>query len=167
VGVVSIGPVARDSIIKMLLGWPLWGVLIAGALSSFLWVSGAQLFNGHLTPVLGCIIAVPIIGGILTPERPAYTVVVFAVGSVPPLNDMPPIPIGLWPFFWAFDVLTSDLYPGKWQVLLPGVPGAFAVACSVAAVMCLPYAPLIFLGWAIRRRCGSGNRMGWDPRYRS
>jgi len=105
--------------------------------------------------LLICLIALPIIGGILTPERPAYTVVVFAFGSYPPLNDVPPIPAGLAPFVWAYDVLIRDVYPNKWQILLTGLPVVFVAACAVAAVMSILYAPLVYSGWAIRCRCGS------------
>ena len=77
--------------------WRLWGVLFTGASSSLLFEHGGGIFQTHGTLLLRCLVVLPVMGGVLTPEKPAYTVVVFAVGSVPPLNDIPPIPIGLWP----------------------------------------------------------------------
>jgi hypothetical protein len=124
----------------------LWGVLLAGLSSGMLWEHGGDVFGEHLSLLLVCLIALPVIGGFLTPERPEYTVIVFAVGSFPPLPDMGPLPIGLWPFLWVFaefDPLTPALFP---LVVL--------VTVFAAAVMCAPFLPLVYLGWAIRRRCG-------------
>jgi hypothetical protein len=78
--------------------WPGDGVLATGAFSSLLWVHGPILFRGHLTPLLLCILALPIIGGMLTPEESAYSALIFGLGSYPPLNDVPPTPIALVPF---------------------------------------------------------------------
>ena len=141
---------ACKRLIELATAWPLSGVLATGAFSSLLWVR-ADLFRGHLTLFLLCIIALPIIGGILTPEKPAYSVVVFAVGSYPPLNDVPPIPIALVPFLRTYENLTSGLHQSIWQILFHELPLMVAIASLVAVVMSVLYAPLVYLGWVMRR----------------
>ena len=116
------GVISVRRLIKLAMSWPIRGVLITGGLSCLVWVRGAYLFGGHIAPILLFIIALPIIGGMLTPEKPGYTVVVFAIGSYLPLNDVPPIPIGLLPFFRTYDVLSSGFYQSAWLVLLLGFP---------------------------------------------
>lgn len=141
--------VDRDS------AWPGNGVLATGAFSSLLWVHGPVLFRGHLTPLLLCLIALPIIGGILTPEKPVSSTLIFGLGSYPPLNDVPPIPIALVPFLRTYENLRYGLYTSIWQVLVFDLLFMVAIASVVAVVMSLFFAPLVFLGWQIRRRFGS------------
>jgi hypothetical protein len=131
--------------------WPLWGVLLSGALSSLLWVRGPELFKGHPLFLLACVVALPIVGGMSTPEHPFFTVTIFAVGSYPPLNDVPPIPVGLLPFAWAYSVVTSDMYASKWHVLLSGSVGVLAVTGIAMAVMAVLHGPLVYVGWKLRR----------------
>jgi hypothetical protein len=40
---------------------------------------------------------------------------------VPPLNDIPPIPIGLWPFS-PFFLAREELRPINWQGVITGFP---------------------------------------------
>ena len=142
-------------LIELATVWPLTGVLATGVFSSLLWVRGPDLFRGHLTLLVLCIVALPIIGGLLTPEKPAYSVIVFAVGSYPPLNDVPPIPIAVVPFLRTYENLSSGLHPNIEQVLFHDLPLMVAIASLVAVAMSVLYAPLVFLGWAMRRRRGA------------
>ena len=146
---------ACKRLIELATAWPLSGVLATGAFSSLLWVRDPNLFRGHLTPLLLCIIALPIVGGILTPEKPAYSVVVFAVGSYPPLNDVPPIPIALMPFLRTYENLTNGLHQSIWHVVFHDLPLMVAITSLVVVVMSVLFAPLVYLGWAIRRRLGA------------
>src|SRR5260370_40512832 len=87
--------------------WQLCGVLISGTVSTLLWEHGFSLFS--LTPVLLGLTALPVIGGCLTPEKPPYTIIVFAVGSILPfINDMPAVPMGYWPVGWIRVVLRGN-----------------------------------------------------------
>jgi hypothetical protein len=135
------------------LAWPLWGVLAAGILSSLLWVRGPDLFGGHRWELLSCLIAAPVAGGMLTPEKPKYTVIVFAVGSYPPLNDIGPIPPSIWPFVSIYQVLIKGEHAGILD-LITSFPFAFALAALLTALSGLLLAPLVYLGWAIRRWIG-------------
>jgi hypothetical protein len=118
-------------------------------------VHGPVLFRGHLTPLLLCLIALPIIGGILTPEKPTYSTLIFGLGSYPPLNDVPPIPVALVPFLRTYENLSYGLYKSIWQVLFFDLPLMVAITSLVAVIMSLFFAPLVFLGWQMRRRFGA------------
>ncbi|MBY0506086.1 MAG: hypothetical protein K2X03_19375 [Bryobacteraceae bacterium] len=129
---------ALEKRLALALQWRLWGVLFSGTLNALLFEHGGEAFRGHLIALVACLIVLPVIGGMLTPEKPAYTVVVFAVGSVPPWTDIPPIPIGLWPFLFA-----EGSRPVSWLIL----PAITALAVTTMAVI---YLPLVYSGWRIR-----------------
>jgi hypothetical protein len=128
------------------LKWPLWGVLTTGATAPLLVEHGSELFQGHSLLLVLLLLSLPVIGGILTPEKPEFTIVIFAVGSVPPLNDIPPIPIGLWPFLWIRDVLSGRVHITTWYAPFLMLAG---VALSIA-MMSFFVAPLVGLGWWAR-----------------
>ena len=135
----------RHSVETRVLRWPLWGVLLTGLFSALLWEHGGNILSEHLGLLLTCLIALPLIGGVLTPEKPLYTIIVFAAGSFPPLPDANPTPIGLWPFMWAL----SDPKPADAIVF----PCVILAAVVTAAVMSAGFAPLVYLGCSIRRWC--------------
>ena len=132
-----------------LLKWPLWGVLITGATAPLLVEHGSELFQGHSLLLVLLLLSLPFIGGILTPEKPEFTIVIFAVGTVPPLDDIPPIPIGLWPFLWIRDVLSGRVHITTWYAPFLMLAG---VALSIA-MMSFFVAPLVGLGWWVRGKC--------------
>ena len=138
-------------VLRTCFNWPCWGVLVTGTLSSLAWVRGPYVFRGHLWPTLAGIIVLPVVGGFLTPEKPAYTVIVFASTSCVPLNDIPPIPVAWWPLLYLCLILARALHPSDWRQLSADLGGLAEgmVACCAMAVL---YAPLVYLGWAIRRR---------------
>ena len=142
------------------LRWPLWGVLVSGTASSLLWEHGADLFSGHPAWLLLFLIGLPIIGGILTPDRPTYTIVIFAIGSFPPLSDIPPYPIGLWLLNCIRGVLSRDPYTTAWESLFIQLPIGLGLCTLALAMMSLAFAPLVYLGWCVRRKCG------WYRRFR-
>jgi hypothetical protein len=151
--VVSITAHARGKILGLALAWRLWGVLAAGVLSSLLWVRGPDLFRGHPWAFLSCLIAAPIAGGILTPEKPKYTVIVFAVGSYPALNDMGPTPPSIWLFSWIYHVLIKGEHAGVLDVIT-SFWWVFGLAALLTASSGVLMAPLVYLGWAVRRWAG-------------
>jgi hypothetical protein len=79
-------------------------------------------------------------------------VVIFAVGSFPPLNDVPLVPIGLYPFIWMRDTLSSDVQRTNWATVLTELPAVLLITVLALAVMSIAFAPLVCLGWFIRRR---------------
>ena len=133
----------------LMLHWSLWGVLLSGTISSLLFEHGSEIFREHLTTLIVCLMVLPVIGGMLTPERPAYTVLVFAIGSVPPLNDIPPIPIGLWPFF-PFLLAREEFRPIDWHEVITALPSLVAIPAVAVTLMSVVYLPLVYLGWSIR-----------------
>lgn len=80
--VVACGDQRVKRIVRRLRRWPLWGVLLTAIGGALLWERGEDLFHGFplLIPLVAWV-ALPVIGGFVTPEKPAYTVAVFAVGS--------------------------------------------------------------------------------------
>ncbi len=133
--------------------WPLWGVLLTAVASSLLWERGGDIFKEHHIWLPLFLLALPIAGGILIPEKPAYTVVIFALGSFPPLSDMPAIPIGLVPFLWIQHA-RGDLHELPHILLV-----TLLVTAVELTVMSIVFAPLVYLGWFIRcRLANSGLR---------
>jgi hypothetical protein len=111
--------------------------------------------HGNKIPDYGiafaALIALPVIGGMLTPQRPEYTVVVFATGSVPLfVFHPPPIPIGLWPIY---PLIARDDLPVNWHQWFTTLPYVTAFTLVAFGYMAGIYLPLVFLGWAIRCRC--------------
>ena len=135
--------------INLLLGWPLWGVLLNSTASALLFEHGGEMFIGHSTTLLLWLIGLPIIAGFLTPEKPPYTALVFAVGCVPPLNDMPPVPIGLWPFLWIFRILSHGPRLAAWATASAQLPFELAFPAWGIAMMFIAYPPPVYLGWTI------------------
>jgi len=92
---------------------------------------------------LACLLALPVIGGALTPREPVNTVLVFLGGSVPALDDMTPVPIGLWPFLYIWGVVHD-----------PSVPFLFPMFLAIyAAALLFTFIPsfvLVHLGWCLR-----------------
>jgi hypothetical protein len=129
-------------------------VLLTGLVSSLLWEHGGEVFRGHINTLLLCLFVLPLIGGLLTPEKPAYTAIVFAVGSYPPLDDIGPMPIGLWPFWSIYTVLSGGYHPATWHTAMVELSLMIAIPAVVAAAMSLAYVPLVYIGWTIRRRLG-------------
>ena len=69
---------------------------------------------------------------------------------MPPLNDSPTIPIGLWPFSPL--LLTREEFRLlKWHEVITALPYLVAIP----GLMSVVYLPLVYLGWRIR--CGSAN----------
>jgi hypothetical protein len=126
--------------VSRILKWPLWGVLVCGVVNSLLWERGAELFRGHPSPLLFwfSLIILPIIGGFVTTEKPLFTAFVFAFGCIPPVNDMPPMSIGLWPFYWTWAVLFGKLQPTDWYDWLKSFLFTFGFTGVSLAVMSLP-----------------------------
>lgn len=135
---------------KRVLRWPLWGVALSGVSSALLWEHRGEILKEHTTLLLFGLLALPLIGGILTPQRPAYTVVVFAVGSFPPLNDIPPVPIGIWPLQWISTALTNDSHSTAWTTVVAHLPFVLAVTALCLAAMSIAFMPLIYVGWRLR-----------------
>ena len=128
------------------LKWPLWGVLLTGSASALLW-EHPDRFRGHRFEFLFLLSILPIFGGVLTPDKPEYTCVVFAVGSIPPVGtDIPPFPIGLWLLAWLRAGLGGDVH----AFVHPFLPTAFAIAL---AMMSTAFAPMVYLGWFVRCKC--------------
>jgi hypothetical protein len=134
---------------KLILTWPPLGVLLCGLANALLYERGGQLFNGHLFPLLFCLIGLPILGGGLTHEKPHFTIAILTFGSILPLNDTPPISIGLAPFYWTWAALREGTQP-TWATLMVVFPISLAFAIVAVAVMFVPYSILVLLGWAAR-----------------
>ena len=137
--------------------WPLWGVLLTGAVSSLLCVRASELLTGRLALLVTLLIALPIIGGALSPEKPAYTVAVFGISSfsLPTglLTDIPPIPIGLWPLVWVSHVLHNTHSVRLAERILADLAGALMIFTIAVCLNSLGFAPSVYLGWAIRLKC--------------
>lgn len=133
--------------------WDLWGVLLCGIASALLWEHGFGRFRAHF--LLPGLVALPVIGGCLTPEKPWYTVIVFAIGSVPIFgSDFRPVPIGYWPIGWIRGILAAP--SGERCEILAALPVALLLFTAVAlTAMSILYAPLVYLGWRIRRLVAS------------
>ena len=85
-------------------------------------------------------------GGMLVPKKPVYIAVMFAVGSYPPVSDLGPVPVGVWPLALMWEVLRGDIYGTSWHTL-------FVALTSVAlGAMFIAYVPVVFLGSILRRR---------------
>ncbi len=140
--------------IKRIYSWRLWCVLLCGVTNVLLYERGRELFQGHVVPLLLCLVVLPMIGGFLTPEEPLFTAVVFASGSVPPLPHMPPISIVLWPFYWICDVLHGKI-SGTWVIY------SFVVVSVITAgqlmVMSIPYGALVWVGWKAKLKFAKGH----------
>jgi hypothetical protein len=80
----------------------------------------------------------PVLAGILTPENPLFTAVVLALGSIPPLNDMPPISIGIWPIEWF-----AKFHDRRFLEF----PIVLILTTGTVMVMTIPYAALVAIGW--------------------
>jgi hypothetical protein len=78
--------------------------------------------------------------------------IVFACGSYSPLNDVPPIPVGLFPFPWAYGIVNSDVYASKAHVLLSDSVGVLGVTGIAVAIMAVLHGPLVIFGWRLRPR---------------
>jgi hypothetical protein len=124
-------------------------VFLTGLSSGLLWEHGGEVFRGHLIALLFCLISLPVIGGILTPARPAFTAMVFAVGSFPPVTDITPIPIGLWPFVFVWKTFSPQT--GFNVHMLTEFPFAVAITALAATVMLCAFMPLVCLGQAVAR----------------
>jgi len=107
------------------------------------------MFAGRIIPLLCCLIGLPIIAGGFTREGPFVTSAILAFGSVLPLNDVPPIPSGLWAFYWTWAALREGKQ-SVWAVLIIQFPIALAFAAVAFAVMFMPTAALVLLGWYAR-----------------
>jgi hypothetical protein len=105
------------------------GRLLSGITNALLFAHAGDLFAAPSWVFLSFLIALPIIAGALTPQKPAYIVVVFLVGSVPALNDMTPVPIGLWPFLF---------------------PMFLAIYAAALLFTFIPSFVLVHLGWCLR-----------------
>ena len=86
------------------------------------------------------------VGFLSSASRPAL---VFAVGCVPPLNDMPPVPIGLWPFLWIFRILSHGPRLAAWATASAQLPFELAFPAWGIAMMFIAYPPPVYLGWTI------------------
>jgi hypothetical protein len=98
--------------------------------------------------------ALAVLGGVLTPEKPKFTALVFALGSVPQfgVSDMSPLSVILWPV----RMLWVGLHKGSgWTSAAGDFFGALVAAAVMTGWMCLPYLPLVYAGYWIRRRCKS------------
>jgi hypothetical protein len=135
--------------VKQILAWPLWSVLLCGIANVLLWERGGEIFMGSLFPILLCVFALPVIAGFLNGGRLLFTVFVFAFSSgLPFVNDMPPIVIGLWPFYWIWTTLrgrtdTSSLI--ELSIVLVLTAGALIL-------MFVPYMFLVGAGRFARRK---------------
>jgi hypothetical protein len=125
--------------------WPLWGVLLTGVFSALLWEHGIDLLGR--SPTLVGLALLPVVGGVFTPEKPWYTIVVFAIGSVPPINDVF-TPIGSWPIGLMLDLVRKR--PITLSALV-GLPFVLLFAVYAAAIMSVLYAPFVLFGWSLRR----------------
>ncbi len=143
--------------VKRILAWPLRGVLLCGMANALLCERGGDLFPRSLFPILVCVFALPVIAGFLTPERPLFTVFVFAFSSgIPFVNDMPPIVIGLWPFYWIWTTLHGRTDP-LWLIELPVV---VVFTAGAIILMSVPYMSLVGAGWAARLKFRSQPNTG-------
>jgi hypothetical protein len=131
-------------LLHRILAWPLWGVLLCGLVNVLLYERGGQIFNRQAFPFLCCLIMLPVIGGFLTRKKPLFTAVAFAIGSVPPLNDMLPMSICLWPFYWAW------AHHGPWVGWFVVFPFVLVLTAVTLIAMTIPYAALVCIGWCTR-----------------
>jgi hypothetical protein len=76
------------------------------------------------------------------------------------VNDMPPMSIGLWPFYWTWAVLFGKLQPTDWYDWLKSFLFTFGFTGVSLAVMSLPYGALIALGGNARLKFARGRRPG-------
>jgi hypothetical protein len=134
------------ALLRRILAWPLWGVLLCGVTNALLYERGGELFQGQMLAFLLCLVVLPIIGGFLTPEKPLFAALIFAFGSVPPLNDMAPMSIGLWPFYWSWTTLHGKIHV-SWVTWLAQIPAVLVVTAAVLLAMSIPYAVLVCIGW--------------------
>jgi hypothetical protein len=85
----------------------------------------------------------------LTPEKPAYTALVFAMGSVPPFIYVdPPIPIGILIFGLIYGAIKSDPHSVAWL----GLADVLAMTAICLTAMSIAFLPLVYAGWQIKRR---------------
>jgi len=138
---LSVNNLLRRQILRIRT-WPLSGVLLCGVANVLLFERGGNFFQGHGYILLMCLVALPIVGGLVTSEKPFFTAAILALGSFPPLNDMRPISIVLMPFY---GIGTAGLF--GWLIQLP-----FALAFTTVslAMMSLPYLLLVSLGRIVK-----------------
>ena len=129
--------------------WRLWGVLLCGIGNGLLFERGSHLFEGHQRLFFVWLISIPILAGVFTPEKPAFTTAVLALSSYPPLNDMGPVPIVLWPFYAAAMAHQTTGLNHFFEVTIVFVMAA-AIAMVAALLMCFPYGCLVYVGWTAR-----------------
>ena len=118
--------------------------MLCGLANVLLYERGGQIFNGRAVPCLCCFIMLPVIGGFLTRKKPLFTAVALALGSVPPLNDILPMSICLWPFYWAW---TNH---GPWVAWFVEFPFVLVLTAGALIAMTIPYAALVSIGWRTR-----------------
>jgi hypothetical protein len=123
--------------------WPLSGVLLCGVANVLLFERGGNFFQGHGYIFLTCLIALPIVGGLVTSEKPFFTAAVLALGSVPPLNDMPPMSIVMWPFY--------ELENGGFFTWLVHLPYGLAFTAVAGGMMFFAYVLPVLFGWSLKR----------------
>jgi hypothetical protein len=130
--------------VKKILAWPLWTVLLSGMANALLWERGSDLFTHSPLSMLLCLFALPVVAGFLTSSGRRFTVFVFTFSSGFPLvSHMPPMVIGLWPFFliWETEI--------PWVIKLPIV---LVVTGGALILMSVPYMFLVGAGWIARRK---------------
>jgi hypothetical protein len=144
--------------------WPLWGVLVTALLASLLVVRARELFGDHVVPFLLLWLTLPILGGVLTPEKPAYSVLVFGSTAFSPtlllIYDLPTIPIAMWPFISALDTLRTVHGVSGVLSVLSNMPCIALFLAGLLAVNSLGFLPLVYLGWAARVRYLNGRNAG-------
>lgn len=107
------------------------------------------MFGGHIIPFLCCLIGLPIIAGSAIRKKPFVTIAILTFGSVPPLNHIPPISIGLAPLYWTWIALHEATQPIL-ATLMIELPLSLLFAAVAFVVMFIPYSALVFLGWHAR-----------------
>ena len=125
------------------------GVLACGIANGLLYERGSDLFVGHPRLFYLCLFSIPVLAGLLTPQTPAFTTAVLALTSYPPLNDMAPIPMILWPFYAAAMTHYTTGLNHLFEVTI-AFGMAAAIAMVAALLMCFPYGCLVYVGWTAR-----------------
>jgi hypothetical protein len=127
---------------------------MCGVANSLLWERGSELFARHPWPLFYCSIVLPIIGGFLTSEKPLFTIFVFAFSGGLPWNDMPPMSIGLWPFYW----MCAEFYKAPLFELVAQFAVTLMLAVVALGFMSVPYAALVLAGRSARIKLASRRR---------
>ena len=116
--------------------------------NALVWERGDDLFRGSLSLILLCIFALPLVAGFLTPERPLFTVFVFAFsGGLPLVTDMPAIVIGLWPFYSILVPTYNPTHVSPWMVWLCELPFVLVFTAGAIILMSALYIFPVGIGW--------------------